>query len=356
MKTIRSYFVFGILLCLSFANSARADIEAQVSTFLQQQVERTDAPSLSVSVGQGGKVLLSVAAGFANKSDNDKADSNTQYRTGSVSKVIGTTAFMHLLEQKKVNLNDEVRHFLPYLPDHYNPIQIKHILTHTSGIRHYRFGEYGTNTHYSSLKDATKVFRDDDLLFAPGTRYQYSTYGINLLQGVIENVTEQPLAAYLETMLFNPVGMTNTELEVKGNESSQYAVGYRSFLSNMPVKDIDVSNKYIGGGMRTTPTDLVVMVQAINQGKVMSEKTKKLMLSIPFPTVAADRALGWRWMEHKGRKAFVHSGAINGFESFLAHFVKDDITIALMVNQDNYDYTGETLYKVLEIVRAGLDK
>ena len=148
--------------------------------------------------------------------------------------------------------------------------------------------------------------------------------------------------------------MTNSELEIKGQEDEQYAVGYRSFMSNYPVKAIDVSNKYIGGGMRTTPTDLVLMVQAINHGKFMNPQTRSLMLTVPFLGAAGDRALGWRWLEHEGQKAFGHSGAINGFESYLAHFVEDDITVAVMVNQDNYDHTGGTLYKVLELVQQEL--
>ncbi len=355
MKARNSIVPCALILCLSLNCAAKGNIESEVNAFLIKQVEETGAPSLSVSAGRAGEVLFSIAQGVANKSTGKKADKNTQYRTGSVSKVIGTTAFMRLVGAEKIKLTDGIRQYLPYLPAHYDKIQIRHILTHTSGIRHYRYGEYGTNIHYPTLRDATKVFRDDALLFVPGSRYQYSTYGINLIQGIIESVTQKTLSEFMNEALFIPLNMSNTELEVKGEETSQYAVGYRSFMSSYQVKDIDVSNKYIGGGMRTTPEDLVTMVQAINSGKVVNDTMRNLMLTVPFPEVANDRALGWRWLEYKGVKAFAHTGAINGFVSFLAHFVDEDITIAIMVNQDDYDYTGATSYKLLEIVRSGLE-
>ncbi len=359
MNKVRLTLLLNICLtaiCFAKNELDTSILKANVETYLQQQVEKTNAPSLSIAVGHKGRVLFSAVAGLADKSRNVKADIYTQYRTGSVSKVIGTVAFMPLIEQNKVRLDDKIRRYLPYLPTHYDDIQVKHILTHTSGIRHYRFGEYGTNTHYSTLQEATRVFREDPLLFEPGSRYTYTTYGINLIQGIIEERTQQPLSDYLQNVLFEPLQMTNTELEIKGNASKHYAVGYRSFLSSLPVKEIDVSNKYIGGGMRTTPTDLVKMVQAVAHGKVMSEKTKALMLTVPFSQVASDRALGWRWLNHDGHKGIAHGGAINGFESFLVHFIDTDITVAVMVNQDGYDHTSDTLYSVFDIVKTASQK
>ena len=233
---------------------------------------------------------------------------------------------------------------------------MQHLMTHTSGVRHYRYGEYGTNIEYPTIEKASRVFRDDPLEFKPGSDYIYSTYGINLLQGVIEKVSGKPLAQYMQATLFDPLGMHYTELEIQGKATDNYAMGYRSFMSSYPVKAINVSNKYIGGGMRTTPTDLIKMVQAIDTDKIFKQQTKDLMLSTPFPKAAPDRALGWRWMERDGRKAYSHSGGINGFESFLVHFVEEDITLAVMVNQDDYDYTGSTLYALLDIVREALAK
>lgn len=346
-------FFCGILfVCL--ATAAHADIRNQVETLLTTTLAETSAPSLSVAVAHQGKLLLAVAVGQANKANNIAATPATQYRTGSIAKVIGTTALMTLVEQAKVKLTDPITAYLPYLPDHYALIHLDHLMAHTSGVRHYQWGEYGTNTSYPTLETATRVFRDSPLEFPPGSDYQYSTYGINLLQGVIEKTTEQSLSSFMTSALFTPLKMTGTQLEIKGQDSPDYATGYRKLFSNTPVKAIDVSNKYIGGGMRSTPSDLVNMVSAIEKGQILSTQTKRLMLSAPFPEVAPDRAHGWRLMTYKNQATYGHGGAINGFESLLVHFIDDEITVALMVNQDDYDHTNATLYKVFDLVKQSI--
>lgn len=338
-----------ITACLFvFVSAAQGKSQKEVHTLLSQILENTNAPSLSVAVGKNNQLITAVAVGLADKEKNIAATTDTQYRTGSVSKVVGTTAFMTLVEKGQVKLDDKIRSYLSYLPASYSPITLKHLLTHTSGVRHYRFGEYGTNIHYPTLEDATKVFRDSSLEFQPGTGYQYTTYGINLIQGVIEKTSNQPLEAFLNVTLFNKAAMTGTELEISGRKPSTYATGYRAYFDR-PVAEIDVSNKYIGGGMRTTPKDLVKMLGAIQSGKIINEETRDLMFSVPFTKAASERALGWRVYQYKNYQGVGHGGAINGFESFVLHLFEPQLTVAVMVNKDDYDYTSSTLYKVADL-------
>jgi len=354
MLSWKHIFIF-IVALVTYSTNA----QNRQATLIDQAQERIDAiqvstkaPSLSVAAARHGRLLFAVTSGMANKSAAIPSTPTTEYRTGSIAKVIGTTAFMKLVEQEKVNLDISIKTYLDFLPNHYDKPTIKHLMTHTGGVRHYNWGEYGTNTHYRTLEQATKVFVADKLRFEPGTDYLYSTYGINLIQGVIEKVTNKSLNDFMNDTLFAPLEMTSTSLEVKGNNDKNYAVGYRSFLTNKPVKEIDVSNKYIGGGMRSTPTDLVNMVSAIEFGNYLKQETKQLMLNAPFKNVAADRALGWRLMEYQGVKAYGHGGAVNGFESLLVHFIEEEITIAIMVNQDDYDYTSSTLYEMYHLIKA----
>ncbi|WP_205859216.1 serine hydrolase domain-containing protein [Pleionea sediminis] len=340
------YWLLSVVFLLPLALQASTNEELQA--FLDKMVKETDAPSLSAAVAVDGKIFAA-ASGYANTEKKLPATTDTQYRTGSVAKVIATTAFMTLVEQGKVTLEDDVRSYLSYLPKKRWPYSIAHILTHTSGIRHYNFGEYGSNTHYPTLEEATKVFRDDDLLFQPGTGYTYSTYGINLIQGIIEKTTGKTLSEFLEATLFSKASMKNTALEFHDKTYPNFAVGYRSFLTSLPVKNINVSNKYVGGGMITTPTDLVSMMIALNDGRLVKPKTKLLMWSIPFPKVAPDRAYGWEWISRNGIKLVSHGGAINGFESFLIHDPKRNLTVAVMVNRDGYDHTSRTTFGIFDL-------
>ncbi|MDF2178095.1 serine hydrolase [Aliiglaciecola sp. CAU 1673] len=354
MKSLKTTGCFLLLSVFCSSFSAKAVTEAQFTDVLAKVLKDSSAASLSAAVAVDGKLDNAVAVGYADKANDIKATVQTLYRTGSVSKVITTTAFMPLVEQQKVSLEDSISQYLPYLPEHYQPVTLKHLFSHTSGVRHYQFGEYGTNIHYPSLEAATRVFRDDPLRFSPGSAYLYSTYGINLIQGVIESVSGQSLSDYLTQALWQKAGMIHTQLEVSGQQPPTMAVGYRKWPSFMPVKDIDVSNKYVGGGMLTTPSDLVRMTSALMNGKLMQDATREKMLSVAFPEASKDQAIGWIWREYKGHRAFSHSGGINGFESFLLHLPELSISVALMVNVDDFDYTGRTTYQLLDLYLSEL--
>lgn len=333
----------------SLSDDGLINAKEQVRQVLAERIENTNAPSLSVAVAKNNKLVVAVAVGLANLEKEIPATVQTQYRTGSVAKVIGTTAFWTLVQSGKVSLDDNIREYLPYFPQKRWPITLGHLLTHTSGIRHYAFGEYGTNKHFKDLEAATRVFRDDRLRFEPGTSYLYSTYGINLIQGVIESVSDKPLTAFLSEELWQPANMTNTRLEIRGQNHLDDALGYRSIIGFLPVSNIDVSNKYIGGGMRSTPTDLVHLVIALNTDVVVDQNNREEMLSIPYPDASKTQSYGWEWIEYNGRRAFSHGGAINGFESYLVHFVESEVTVALMVNRDNYDHTASTTYRIADL-------
>lgn len=347
--TVKSCHAFLIALAIFSGGQALGKDSETLQRYLDKVVEETNAPSLSVAVAVGGKIIAA-ASGYADKDKSIKATSTTQYRTASIAKVVSTTAFMTLVESGQVALSDNIRQYLPYFPKKKRgEITIEHLLTHTSGIRGYSFGEYGTNTHYDSLEESSKVFRDDPLLFEPGSNYNYSTYGINLIQGVIEKVTDGSAADFLERVLFKKANMKQTELEFHDKEYPNLSIGYRSLLSFIPVSDIDVSNKFLGGGMLSTPTDLVNMVVALNQGKVLKPETKELMWSIPLQKIAASQTYGWEWINFRNIRAVSMDGAINGFESLLLYVPEGDVTVALMVNQDDYDFTGRTTLDIAEM-------
>ncbi|MET1257074.1 serine hydrolase domain-containing protein [Aliikangiella maris] len=324
--------------------------ESQIlHNYLKKAVTDTGAPSLSAAVAIEDKIIASAAFGDANKDKVIKATTATQYRTGSVAKVITATAFMSLIEQNKVLLSDDIREYLPYFPKKKWKISIENLLTHTAGIRGYNWGEYGSDIHYNSLAESSLVFSGEPLLFKPGSQYLYTTYGFNLIQGVIEKVTGSTPTEFLSEVLFQPAGMIQTELEFHYRNYPNLAIGYRSFLKSVPVQKIDVSNKFLGGGMLSTPTDLVKMVIALNQGRLLKTTTKELMWSVPFPKIADFQAYGWEWIERKNIRGVTMDGQINGFESLILYIPQHKMTVAMMVNQDNYDYTGRTGFGIAEL-------
>lgn len=105
---------------------------------------------------------------------------------------------LQLVDAGKVSVDDAIT---KYVPGFRQQVTLRQIMTHTSGIRHYR-GEPDNTVHFSSLADAITIFRDDPLLFEPGTKVQYSSYAYNLLAGVIETASGRSLEEYLEKSIF----------------------------------------------------------------------------------------------------------------------------------------------------------
>ena len=136
------------------------------------------------------------------------------FRIASISKPIAATAVLQLVERGLVSLDDPIQRFAPWFPRKpQGEIRIRHLLTHTSGIRHYRGNEMNSRDTYPSVERAAAIFKDDPLLFAPGDQYAYSTYGYNLLAAVVESASGRSFDDYLRTNVFAPAGMSSTFLE-----------------------------------------------------------------------------------------------------------------------------------------------
>lgn len=342
-STFRKNFVLITLLSLILTSLFSAallsqDKTKQVQAYLEQVRLRGNMPGISAAVSVGGEIVFSGGVGYADIENNVPATGKTVHRIASISKPIGAIGLMQLHEQGKVNLDDDIRTFMPYFPEKRYPVLVQHILTHTSGVRHYNPGEFGKMDHYMTLEDATEIFRSDTLLFEPGTDFKYSTYGFNLVQGVIEEASGMKIGPYMKEKVWEPAGMLSTNFEVPGdiiyNRARGYTITRRGQLRN--VKYTDVSIKYIGGGMISTVEDLLRLVHALDRNTLMQESTKELMYQHHYKH-AENRFQGLSWgvrIEENGRRRISHSGGATGFSSMLIFYPAEKIAVALITNND----------------------
>lgn len=156
--------------------NATATSEPRLREYLQAQRHVSKAPSISVAVGVDGKIVVAEAVGFADVDQEIRASTATQYRTYSITKAITAVAIMKLWERGQISLDDDVRDYVPAFP---HSVPVINLLTHTSGIRHYKenAGEISSTREYASLSDAIGIFKDDPLEFEPGMGYRYSSFG-----------------------------------------------------------------------------------------------------------------------------------------------------------------------------------
>ncbi|GAB3999823.1 serine hydrolase domain-containing protein [Spirosoma daeguense] len=330
--------------------------ERYVQNYLQRVANESGAPGVSAAVSIKGKTVFSGGIGYADLDNQVAQTGKTVHNIGSVSKAVAVIAIMQLEEKGLLSLTDEIQKFLPYMPRKKKPITINHILTHTSGIRHYAKQDndnYGLKRmrHYDNFEEATTIFRDDSLLFEPGSYYSYSSYSSNLMHGIVEKASGLPFEEYLKKNIWQPAGMLSTSFDVPSRIVANRGKGYvresDGTLANAPYED--VSYKYAGGGILSTPEDMLKLGEALNKGILLKPATLEKLYKPHFDKNKRDfRAnpkqqkdplwqglIWWSGKDRQGHTWYGHSGTVKGTRTFLMNFPAEQVVVAIQANIGN---------------------
>src|SRR5690606_21300072 len=192
---ILSYFLFEPVFTYWLSRTKSPDLQALLPTIthddpvskkadelLIEEFQGLKSPSLSVSIGIDDSVVWSNSIGYSDVENKRLVDSTTKYRIGSVSKTIASIGLGLLFQSKALNPNSVAGDYVPYVTEDLTNLTVKELASHTSGIRNYGtcmclpLWEYYDNDHYSSVEESVSIFADDELLFAPGKAFSYSSY------------------------------------------------------------------------------------------------------------------------------------------------------------------------------------
>jgi CubicO group peptidase (beta-lactamase class C family) len=317
--------------------AGQASVAERAAAFVESVRQEWGAPGVSAAVALDGRIVFAEGAGWADLRDSVPARPETVYRIASTSKAITATAVLQLVERGVVGLDDDVRRYVPEFPSKRWPVTVRQLLTHTSGVRHYRQGETSRKTeHYASVADAISLFAGDSLLFEPGSQYHYSTYGYTLLQGVIEAAAGMPFREYLRRNVWRRAEMSRSDLEVRGEAYPHRATGYnRPGGDARPVPLDDVSFKYAGGGMLSTTADLVRFCSALFADRLLSAAWSAESMTPQIPDLNGE--IAWAWgtrLDSLRRRVVWHPGRSFGFESQLLCYPDQRLAVAVLTNQD----------------------
>jgi len=339
----------------------KSDHYDQVLNYLKRVRHETEAPGISAAVAVDGEIVFSDGVGYAELDNMTPQTGETVHNVGSISKVNAVVGLMRLVEQGKVALDATIQNYLPYMPEKRWDVTVRHILTHTSGIRHYREDDFGPRglqemRHYDDFSKATKIFRGDSLMYEPGTYYSYSSYATNLMHGIVEAVTDKGFEAYLKRHVWEPAGMLSTQFDVpsrivhnRGQGYERDSLGYR-----VETPYADVSYKYAGGGMISTVDDLVRLGMALNTGSILKPETVQTMYEPQLdPSVLEykqynpdeepekrdwKQGLIWYWeQDGLGRWWIGHDGSVRGVQSQLINYPDHRVVVALQANVRPFD-------------------
>lgn len=306
-----------ILACLSFFFLAEANDSAAVAridAYLSQN--QSNGFTGSVLIAKGDQILLNKGYGFANRETKAPHTPQTIYTVGSVSKQFTGAAIMKLVDMGKVKVNEPLKTFWPNIPADKANITVHHLLTHSAG-----FVDYVGNGDFDMMPRETFFNRlfDQPLLHAPGT-YTYSNAGYSALARIVEITSGMEYEAFLQEHLFRPLGMKNTGYLLPEWDDSKLSTGYRGGvrpvgpLINRFRENSGVSWGLKGnGGIHSTQEDMLVWINAIRSGKVLSAASTKAMLSPHVPESSRGTShYGYGWVvrtSKQGKTVYSHNGS-----------------------------------------------
>jgi CubicO group peptidase (beta-lactamase class C family) len=290
----------------------------------------SETPGCAAGVSQGGRVIADRAWGLADVERGIPLSPRTKFDIGSTHKQMVAAAVLLLAEEGRLALSDDIRKFLPELPDYGHGITVDHLLTHTSGIRDW--------TALLPLADEGAevlplILRQRELNFAPGEEWAYSNSGYVLLKEIVGRVSGSPFADFARTRLFEPLGMTSTAYVpdiLQG--TGERAIGYEKEGDGWK-QYMRLGNERGGGGVISTAGDLLRWNDALANGRLGGFVTDRLQEPATLNNGRRiTYARGLIVTRVAGSRMVSHSGGAAGYSTWLGRFPDEDLSVVVMCN------------------------
>lgn len=264
-----------LLIALLAGQNSNSEIEALIRQFQAQN----GIVGMTVAVYSDDKLAYHSEWGFQDREASKPANRNTLIRLASVSKPICAVGLMKQVELGKVNIDVDARPYLPGWPKDKPTITLRQLMSHTSGFRHYVAGkDPDGKTAYASQTDAARLFMKDDLLHAPGSKYQYSTHAFTLVAAAAEKAAGTNYASYMRQNIFKFAGSGQLDCEIKAeskpNRSELYTAKKGAESTREKTRE-DISWKWGGGGLEATAIGLAKWGNDLMRDRILRRETKE---------------------------------------------------------------------------------
>ena len=310
---------------------AKTEAEKILYYLIQEEI----IPGASVTVTKQGKIIWQGGYGYADISKKTPVDpQKTIFRVASMSKAITGVLLARLQEQKKFDWNLSLYEYVPNFPPKPFDFTIKQLAGHLAGIRSYKANEYTLNKKYT-IEEGIDLFKDDILQSAPGTKFLYSSYGINLISLAVEKCLNKKFEDIAKDEVFKPLNMWGTFPD-RGKIITDEATPYTRTKKGLD-KATEVNNyfKLAGGGFLSTSHDIAKMGTAIERHSFLSQAVENEMLKKQCTTddVEINYGIGWQnQRDWNGRDYFGHTGMGVGGFGWLSVYPNEQVVIVMLFN------------------------
>ena len=327
---------FVIFLASSHVNAKQ---QSQQIDNLLKSWQSKSKPGIAVAVNKNNKTVYENYFGVSNLENLTPITSKTKFLIASVSKQFTAFAISILADEKKLSLQDDIRKYIPQLPDYNHKITVMHLLNHTSGLRDSDDlnGLIGAGlSDYVSFNDAYNlIVQQKKLNFIPGSKFDYSNSGYILLAKIVENISDKSFREFMNARVFKPLEMNDTlvfdnPFEIIGGKAKAY---FSSDGKNHSANNL-FSAVYGSTGIYTTLSDLSKWAMNFNQPKIGNKEVFKLMKTQGILTDGSttNYGLGQEMKVHQGHNAIFHGGGQGAYRAYLLRFPESNLSVSILSN------------------------
>ncbi len=319
--------------------AAYADVVARARAIVCERLI-PEVPGVQLAVAVDGRLVWSEGFGYADVERRKPVTAETQFRIGSVSKPLTAAALALLYEAGQLDLDAPVQRYVPTFPQKPYAITTRQLAGHLAGIRHYRDQEFLLNRHFGTVTEGLSIFADDSLLFPPGAKFSYSSYGWNLISAVVEGASGESFLSYMHGHVFGPLGMTRTAPDrvdsLIPNRTRFYDRDSTGKLTLSP--PVDNSYKWAGGGFIATAEDLVKFGSALLKPGFLKAETLDLLFTTQQTSAGEPTGYGIGWFigsDSLGHHRVFHGGGSVGGTAAFGVDRDSRVVVAILANLSN---------------------
>ena len=328
------------------AAQAPADAAYQVDRIFARWTS-VDSPGCAVGVAQHGLTVLSRAYGMADLEHDISNTPATIFEGGSVSKQFTAAAIVLLALDGKLSVDDDVRKYVPEVPDYGTTVTLRHMMNHISGLRDWGsvagisgWGRQNRTHTHAHVLDI--VSRQSALNFEPGHEYSYSNTGYNLLAIIVGRVSGMSFAEFSKQRIFEPLGMTDTQwrddyTRIVKRRSTAYSVRDDNVAIMRPIENV-----HGNGGILSTVGDFLIWNEALTDGRLGGPEFVRMMHD--QGTLNDGRqiayASGLQLRPFAGVPSVTHTGSTSGYRAFLGRYPEQGLSVAMLCNASNVSTGG----------------
>jgi D-alanyl-D-alanine carboxypeptidase len=309
----------------------------EIDRYVEARLKRENVPGASIAIVRDGKVIKARGYGLADVELNVPATQDTVYQWASVTKQFTAGAIMLLVGDGKIKLDDPVSRYYTNSPAAWSNITVRHLLTHTSGIKSYTSipNFFRTIRKDYQPEELIDLVRNEPLEFAPGERWAYNNTAYFLLGLIIEDASGKSYGDFLAERIFRPLEMdtarVNRQLDLITNRATGYNVSSNKILR---AEFVSPTQPYSAGALVGTVLDLAKWDAALYTDKLFPAAVREQLWT---PVKLNDGktypyGFGWQVDELRGHPYVAHGGGIHGFTTYITRFVQDKLTVIVLLN------------------------